>query len=246
MEHLNSRSGHDHIALQRGDKLVLYTDGLFEVFGSSGAILGVEGLKEILSRGRERNATDLSASLVEEVETFRERPRKDDVSFLVLELTSPTRSRPSRKGVRQGTETADAPARTGEEEVRVTIPSQARYLRPLRALVSRVAQEIGFPEVETRELVLSIDEACSNIIKHAYKGAPDGTIEFILRVSPESIVVELRDRGEKISPSEIQGRELKDVKPGGLGTHFMRCCMDRVEFDTSSDRGNILRMTKRR
>ena len=128
----------------------------------------------------------------------------------------------------------------------VSIPSQPKYIRCVRALISRAAQEYPIPEVEVREIVLAVDEACSNIIKHAYEGDGNQTIEVTLHLSPEAIRVEIRDYGSKVHPKEIHPRALDDVKPGGLGTHFMNCCMDKVEFDTSPTKGNILRMVKKR
>ena len=131
-----------------------------------------------------------------------------------------------------------------KDKIFVSIPSQAKYIRSLRALISRAAQEFPYRDEDIREVVLAVDEACSNIIKHAYKGDENQKIELTLQLSPDSITVEIRDYGEKIRPKEVKPRRLDDVKPGGLGTHFMHCCMDSVEFDTSEPAGNLLRMTK--
>lgn len=74
--------------LRPGDKVVLYTDGLFEVFGSSGSILGTEGLGKILERHAAKGVTEMASGLLEEVEAFRKGPRRDDVSLLILEARS--------------------------------------------------------------------------------------------------------------------------------------------------------------
>lgn len=85
--------------LERGDKIVLYTDGLFEVFGPSRVLLGTEGLGEILKRHAEKEAMDLASAILEEVEAYRVGPRQDDVSVLILQAGAIPRGGPAAPGV---------------------------------------------------------------------------------------------------------------------------------------------------
>ncbi|MCZ6691243.1 MAG: ATP-binding protein [Planctomycetota bacterium] len=130
------------------------------------------------------------------------------------------------------------------ETIFLSIPSHPKFISSVRALVTRVAAEMGFPEEEFRKLAIAIDEAYANIIEHAYKGDPHQKIDLTLKIVPDSIIVEIRDYGLKVKPETIHPRKLEDVRPGGLGTHFMTHCMDKVEFDTSLAKGTILRMVK--
>lgn len=84
--------------LGRGDKVVLYTDGLFEVFGPSRSLLGAEGLSKILRRHAHKDASDLASALVDEVEAFRVGPRQDDISLLVVEAGAVPRGVSGRGG----------------------------------------------------------------------------------------------------------------------------------------------------
>jgi sigma-B regulation protein RsbU (phosphoserine phosphatase) len=91
-----------------------------------------------------------------------------------------------------------------------------------------------------------VDEACQNIIRHAYGGDP--TCEIVLEVSRDAdrIVVDLLDFAEPIDHSRIQPRDLDDIRPGGLGTHFIKECMDETEYPPPPEgAGNLLRMMKR-
>jgi anti-sigma regulatory factor (Ser/Thr protein kinase) len=91
---------------------------------------------------------------------------------------------------------------------------------------------------------LAVDEACTNIIRHAYDGDHDQRIEVQIRMHPNRIEVKLRDYGRKPDPAKIKPRELHDIRPGGLGVHFIRTIMDEVVYDHSHEVGTELRMTK--
>ncbi|MCZ6601964.1 MAG: SpoIIE family protein phosphatase [Planctomycetota bacterium] len=84
----------------KGDKLILYTDGLFEVFDRRRKLLGLTGLRKILERHRDKEASELASSLLSEVEAFRVGHRQDDISLLILQGRDiPRRSQsPSSRG----------------------------------------------------------------------------------------------------------------------------------------------------
>ena len=108
------------------------------------------------------------------------------------------------------------------------------------------AGRLGCGERLTDDLVLAVDEACQNIIRHAYAGTPDGEIILEILGEDDNIVVLLRDFAAPVDPTRIGPRDLGDVRPGGLGTHLMRTVMDGVEFlPPPGGRGNLLRMVKR-
>ena len=96
------------------------------------------------------------------------------------------------------------------------------------------------------DVVMAVDEACQNIIRHAYAGNPDGEIELEIDRRGDDLVFSLRDFAPKIDPAAVKPRDLDDVRPGGLGTHLIHSVMDEAEFvKVSSDAGNLLRMVKR-
>ncbi len=116
----------------------------------------------------------------------------------------------------------------------------------MRAFIRHSAKEYGFDEETVGLLVLAVDEACTNIIRYAYEGRKDGRIELDLNSSPEVWEVRLRDYGKKCDPARLKGRELHDVRPGGLGLHFIQQAFDEVLFDHSPEKGTCLVLRKRR
>lgn len=131
-------------------------------------------------------------------------------------------------------------------------PARADAMRAVRdALRARLESwELGPRTAE--EVVLAVAEACQNVIRHAYGDglgaeASDARIELRVENRGDRIVVLIRDYADSVDPGCLDcGRDLDDVRPGGLGTHFMKECMDEVGFDpTPAGGGNLLRMTKR-
>jgi len=129
--------------------------------------------------------------------------------------------------------------------------SNPETLCAVRGAVAQLTERLGFSEAECRAVVLGIDEALTNIIRHAYAGHPDRPIEiFFSRIQAsscgkngEALEIMLEDRGKKVDRAKLCGRALEDVKPGGLGLHFIRESMDALEFRRRVGR-NQLRLIK--
>lgn len=130
--------------------------------------------------------------------------------------------------------------------VTLTVPSHPRYLYVIRSALYPLAVEAGFGKKGARQIVLAVDEACSNIIKHAYAGAPDKTITVTVTDGAEQFTIRLRDFGKKADSAAIVPRDLSDVRPGGLGTHFINQVFDAVQYDTSHAQGTELILEKRK
>ena len=131
-----------------------------------------------------------------------------------------------------------------KERVRIAIPSHPKFLCLVRDLTVRMGRITGIKENEIEDLKLAVDEACSNVIRHAYKGDTTKRIVVQFRTGSGELEVIIEDSGVRADPEAIRGRDLDDVKPGGLGVHFIRRTFDRVEFDPKKQTGNRLRLTK--
>ncbi len=131
------------------------------------------------------------------------------------------------------------------ETVTLMVPSHPRYLYVIRSTLYPVVVDAGFSKKEARKIVLAVDEACSNIIKYAYEGDHSKVIALSVFVEKTKIVIELKDSGKKPDVAKIVPRKLDDIKPGGLGTHFMAEVFDTITYDTSNDAGTILTLEKR-
>ena len=134
--------------------------------------------------------------------------------------------------------------------LRVELPSDPSMLCVVRAAMERLTEALGFAEPEVRSVTRAVDEALTNIMRHSYGGALNRRIELsCLRVakgrakSSAGFEVRLVDYGPKIDPAKLRGRKLDEIKPGGLGLHFIRQSMDVMEFKRV--RGtNVLRLVK--
>ncbi len=124
--------------------------------------------------------------------------------------------------------------------------AQPRELSSTREAVRTCLRARGCRTEIVEEIILAVDEACQNIIRHAYCGDTDGEIVLELDLEGDILIVSLLDFAAEVSPDCIQPRDLHDVRPGGLGTHFIRTVMDDVSLARApSGQGNLLKMSKR-
>ena len=113
----------------------------------------------------------------------------------------------------------------------------------VRALVGEISSRIGFEDEETDKLVLAVDEACTNVIRHAYKNSSDKRIVITFTLGMDCFEIMIRDL-ERRHPCTFKGRDLEQVRPGGLGIHFIKSAVDKIEYDTPPGGGMVLKMIK--
>lgn len=133
-----------------------------------------------------------------------------------------------------------------KEVVTLTVPSHPKYLYVIRSALYPVVSDAGFSKKEAGRIILAVDEACSNIIKYAYEGDYSKTMTLKVFIEQQKLVIELRDFGRKPDVSHIAPRKLDDIRPGGLGTHFMAEVFDTVTYDTGGAAGTTLTLVKER
>lgn len=132
------------------------------------------------------------------------------------------------------------------EMVALTVPSHPKFLYIVRNVIYLLAINSGFSKKEARQIVLAVDEACSNIIKYAYGGDATKTISITVANEPDQLSVRLIDLGRKVDAAKIAPRDLDDVRPGGLGTHFMGAVFDTIVYDTDQEQGTVLTLLKKK
>ncbi len=125
-------------------------------------------------------------------------------------------------------------------------PARPDELRGMRDALRERLRAWRLDEETASDVVMAVDEACQNVIRHAYRGDPDGVIELEVRCSGDELQIALRDFAPPVDPSRIRPRPLDELRPGGLGTHLIRSAMDHTEFGKPpSGPGNLLRMVKK-
>ena len=120
-------------------------------------------------------------------------------------------------------------------------------LKEVRVFSREVFEKINIPQEQKDELVLAIAEAAQNIVKHGYKDIESTTDKMQIRISLKSGELEIGffDKGKPVVPGNIQHRKLDDIKPGGLGTFFIKQIMDEVAFKKEKGWNNHLVLTKK-
>lgn len=138
---------------------------------------------------------------------------------------------------------------TDQPDVRLEMLSQARFLAAVRAMVSNLAQRLGFNEIHSGQISLAVDEALCNIINHGYEKRPDGRIWISVWALEEpnrpTIKIIIEDRAKQVDPQAIRSRDLEDIRPGGLGVYIIREVMEDVRYEKREGGGMRLTMSKR-
>ena len=131
----------------------------------------------------------------------------------------------------------------------LAIPSATRYLKDVRRFIVRHAQKAQLPEDAVEALQLAVDEACTNIIEHAYGGSTKHKVDIAIIVDPARFVVRIRDRGQPFDQKSYVAPDVLALtrrgQAGGLGVQMIRELMDQVEY-LSEGPTNEIRLIKYR
>ena len=130
-------------------------------------------------------------------------------------------------------------------EKRFELNASSEVLSPFRKELRQILSQAGWEKKTTEEILLAVDEALTNIIRHAYQGKP-GKMTVSVTTADDKIEIVLEDRGQKFDPTQVPSPELPRHKPGGLGVHFIRTIMDQMLYDDQDPAVNRLRLIKRK
>jgi len=127
-------------------------------------------------------------------------------------------------------------------------PGNFGSLEGISEFIVKKAQKAGFSPNDVYAIQTAVDEACSNIIDHAYGGENKGEIFIKVTETKENLKIVLRDQGEPFDPENVPEPDLTSAlehrKERGLGIFFMQKLMDEVIFEFSEKRGNKLTLVK--
>jgi len=134
-----------------------------------------------------------------------------------------------------------------EKDIRLTVRSDPHLLASIRCLVRGWVESWEFSDSAAQQVVLAIDEACANAIRHAYGGRNDGCVELTLHAEPEFLEFQVSDQGVPCPPEcsryrPIETPDSKDLQPGGLGVQLMYEVFDDVHFCPGAAVGNCVTM----
>lgn len=134
------------------------------------------------------------------------------------------------------------------KKISKTILSSTDHLLEVREFVTDAARKFGFSDEDVANIVLAVDEACTNIIKHAYQYAPDKEISVSIVRNNGSFEIKIKDNGKNFNPEALRPPDLKQNlshhRRGGLGVYLMKKLMDKVEYNFTEGKSNEVSLVK--
>jgi serine/threonine-protein kinase RsbW len=136
-----------------------------------------------------------------------------------------------------------------ERTFTLQVPSSTENLAMIRDFVTSIGEQAGLEPAEVAKIELAVDEACANVMEHAYRKDLTKEVSIRATVDAEAVEINVIDTGEGFDPSAIEQKELDKLiterKSGGLGLRLMKTLMDEVHYEIIPGKKNELRMIKR-
>ena len=128
------------------------------------------------------------------------------------------------------------------------IPSQTDNLELIRNFVAGLAKKVGFDEDESNKIELAVDEACTNVVEHAYQHDESRDIDIAIKIDYNKFTVIVTDRGRSFNFEELELPDMKsylaELRVGGLGIYLMKTLMDEVDYRSKPGVKNEVKMVK--
>lgn len=207
----------ERIELRPGDFWLLLTDGFFEARNRQGKEYTLETFLASLPIGR-TSAQTISAALQSWNCFCESAAQHDDASLLFLDW----RGQPPPP--------------------ELAIACCPENLSAIRRHVEQWAIYAGFGDTDVGQIVMACDEASSNVFRHGYQ-RQSGPLRLLVEITDSALVLTLADQARSVDPREIRGRQLKDLRPGGLGTFVISQVFDEVKY-TPMGTGSTLTLRK--
>ncbi len=202
--------------------LYLFSDGATDVHKNEETRLGTHGLRDLITRYSVLSPEPRLRALLGDLKRLT---LVDDTTILLLQ---------------------EPRGKSAISLLDMKFPAEPAQMRSVRAALRGAldAQDVA-PEMRDR-LVLAVDEACTNIIRHGYCGCEGETITLHLVREQDMLVFELRDSAPPVDAGKLKPRDLSECRPGGLGLPFIDALMDDWKVKPATNgKGNVLRMRKR-
>lgn len=216
------------IQLAPGDLLLLYTDGITEAMDANSQLFGEARLSATLAAHAGDHAQQVLAAVVDAARAHTgSLPQSDDMTVVAIRRCFEPR---------------------GGRVATLSLFADLRQLGAIRDWVVARGRELGLPQEAVYDLQLAVDEACTNVVVHAYRGQ-GGPIEVQIGPADGGVQVTIHDHGAPFDPESVPIPDvtapLEERRLGGMGLFLMRKLMDRVEFTFDAVAGNRLTMVKR-
>ena len=128
------------------------------------------------------------------------------------------------------------------------IPGQVDNLEIIRNFISGVAKKVGFGDDDANKIELAVDEACTNVIEHAYRDNDEQNIDIAIKLDYQKFTVVVTDKGRSFNFKQVEMPDmdtyLAELRVGGLGIYLMKTLMDEVDYQSKPGGKNEVRMVK--
>ena len=129
----------------------------------------------------------------------------------------------------------------------LSVDSSTKHLAEVRDFVAEHAQNLGLSDKDISEIRLAVDEAYTNIIKHAYNNTPSKPVKIELGINNTQLWISIMDEGEGFKPEEYKApdilKRIKNKQRGGMGVFLIQKLMDQVQYNRIGQM-NEIRMVK--
>ncbi len=130
----------------------------------------------------------------------------------------------------------------------LTLPNNVCFLHLIRAYVRELAVLAKLTEERTEALVLAADEACTNILEHAFEPGETGTFTLESELTPSLLTLAIRDKGLPFDPGSAPTYGLPEsddpakASLKGLGFHLIQHAVDEARWIQHGPEGKELRL----
>jgi serine phosphatase RsbU (regulator of sigma subunit)/anti-sigma regulatory factor (Ser/Thr protein kinase)/HAMP domain-containing protein len=216
--------GQCSVALEPGDLVVLFSDGVSEARNSSEELFGTERLIACVHDHATRPPAEIVQAVRDAVVAFSGPSLADDLTCVVVKML---------------------PYQPASVRRDLAIGSALSELRRAREFVESFCRELPgatWSEDETSRLILAVNEALSNVMRHAYHGRADQRIEITAEAFPDRVAVRLRYQGAAFEPSKIPPPVFDGSREGGFGVFMIRSLTDTVRYYKDDLRRGCIRL----
>lgn len=222
------------IALNPGDTLIFYTDGITEAQAPNGDFFGLNRLLYLIESKASEPPEMLQQYIQAEIASFRRNSlSRDDATLLIVKML-PQSERTTPKNISTIIKTVD-----------FLYPADVKYLNDISAEITKTCRQLpSLPDGSNADdfiylIELAISEICTNIIQHAYAGK-EGNIMGHITLLNNGVQLDFYDKGASFDPNSIPEprSDPHQLVEGGYGLHIVRQIMDVVTYEHHPETGN--------
>jgi len=128
------------------------------------------------------------------------------------------------------------------------VPAHPSYLSLIGTMVKWFGHPAGLSKEQTGELEVAVDEACTNVIRHAFPEGAKGEITIVCSPVADGLLVRILDQGKLFDPQQgskiAMAKRTQDPASGGMGLSLIRQLVDKVQYQWDEREGNQLTLIK--